>query len=718
MTLKKQLILALTAVGLVPFMVMGITSYINGSSAVSNEAYAKLKIARDLKKGQLEQYLQSVTGAMDALGHSGDTVRLFNELVRMHKEQGVLPTENYHRVTERSEYGQVVGEYEDYWKLYLKKFNLSDVYMICKPHGHVMYSVQKAKDFGTNIGMGKTSTTALTELWQKVSASQKTEFIDMAPYAPKGGSPEMFIGTPIMSKGVMIGIVGVQLDRKVVNAIMQERTGMGETGETYLVGSDSLMRSDSYLDPKNHTVAASFANSAKGSVKTEAVKEALSGKTDAKILTDYNGNPVLSAFTKVNVFGSQWALMAEMDESEVFAPINNLRNVTIILGGVFLLIIVGGALLLGNLVSRPIIASVESISEANGQVVSASDQIAASATSLAEGASSQASSVEEVSATIEQSTAINTQNAENAKEADILAKDATEAASKGNDKVRNLITSMDQISSSSEQISKIIKTIDEIAFQTNLLALNAAVEAARAGEHGLGFAVVADEVKNLASRSAQAAKETEGIIQASIEQVKSGNLIAQETNAAFAEILDKVKKTSDLISEIAISAKEQSEGMSQISQAMSTIDEVTQRNAASSEEAAAAAEELNAQANAMLESVADVGRMVGVVVALNHQNAAMKKVQSAARSSMPSKPVKKLPAKPMAAKPTVGKPTAPQPKPAPAKPAPKIIIDDEDFKPVSTKPAASKPSVSKPAPKPKSSNEDVFPLDDDDLKEF
>jgi methyl-accepting chemotaxis protein len=477
-----------------------------------------------------------------------------------------------------------------------------------------------------------------------------------------------------MDHGQMIGIVGVQVDRHLITEMMHHREGMGETGVTYLVGKDHLMRSDSFFDASTHSVAASFANPASGSVKTEAVANAFAGKTETTITTNYKGHSTLSSYTLVDLFGVKWALIAEADEDEVFAPIDNLRNTAIIMGVIFLALIIGIALLLGNFVSTPVIRAVESISEANGQVVSASDQIAASATSLAEGASTQASGVEEVSATVEESTAINTQNAENAKEADILAKDANEAAGRGNDKVQNLMKSMDHITTSSEQIAKIIKTIDEIAFQTNLLALNAAVEAARAGEHGLGFAVVADEVKNLASRSAQAAKETESIIQSSIEQVKSGNAIAKETDEAFSDILDKIKKTSDLISEIAISAKEQSEGMNQIAQAMGSIDEVTQQNAASSEEAAAAAEELNAQANAMLESVAEIGSMVGVHVELGGGATQTRKVRREPLKQVERKPASQAQKKPQ------GKP--------------------------------------KPQPPKGGNNDDVFPLDDSDLKEF
>jgi methyl-accepting chemotaxis protein len=263
-------------------------------------------------------------------------------------------------------------------------------------------------------------------------------------------------------------------------------------------------------------------------------------------------------------------------------------------------------------ITRAITASVTTIRDGAMQITSASDQVASSSSSLAQGASEQASSVEEVSATLEESTAINTQNTDNARQADILAKNANDAARTGYEKGEQLSHSMHAITESAAKISGIIKTIDQIAFQTNLLALNAAVEAARAGEHGLGFAVVADEVRNLAQRAASAAKETSDIIEEVVGQIKEGNQIALATHTSFQEIVEQSKKVSDLIGEIAIAGKEQAEGMAQINQAMGQVDQVTQQVAANSEEAAAAAEELNAQATSMMETVRVLAKMVGM----------------------------------------------------------------------------------------------------------
>ncbi|MDD2384394.1 MAG: methyl-accepting chemotaxis protein [Sulfurospirillaceae bacterium] len=322
---------------------------------------------------------------------------------------------------------------------------------------------------------------------------------------------------------------------------------------------------------------------------------------------------------------------------------------------------------------RIVIESVKSLSEGTTQVVSASEQISSASVSLAEGASSQASSVEEVSATIEQATASNNQNADNSREANILAQHSNDAAKVGNQRVVELMGAMEQITASSQKIAKIIKTIDEIAFQTNLLALNAAVEAARAGEHGLGFAVVAEEVKNLAERSAGAAKEITGIIETSIDQVKMGTDVANKTKDSFTDILNGIKKTSDLIGEIAISAKEQAEGMNQIATAMGSVDQITQQNASASEETAAAAEELNAQAISMLDSVAEMAALAGFDMGKESRNA--------------PKSVKKL------SSPTLS--------------APKRLVNVPNRK--------SKPMQNVTS---KRNHEDVFPLDESDLKEF
>jgi methyl-accepting chemotaxis protein len=202
-------------------------------------------------------------------------------------------------------------------------------------------------------------------------------------------------------------------------------------------------------------------------------------------------------------------------------------------------------------------------------------------------------------------------NAENAQKANDLAKQARTAADKGAGDMQQMNTAMEAIKVSSNDIAKIIKTIDEIAFQTNILALNAAVEAARAGEAGMGFAVVADEVRNLAQRSATAAKETADKIEGAIGKTAQGVEISSKVTAALNDIVTQIRQVDELIAEVAGASKEQTQGIGQINSAVGQMDKVTQGNAASAEECAAAAEELNAQAVTMTDSVNELLQLVG-----------------------------------------------------------------------------------------------------------
>jgi len=288
----------------------------------------------------------------------------------------------------------------------------------------------------------------------------------------------------------------------------------------------------------------------------------------------------------------------------------------IILSSIIIALVVVIVFVIARNLNKFFTNSIENLSESNAQIVSASDQIASASISLAESASKQADSVEKVNKVIDDATTINSNSAENATEADNLAKSANDSAQVGDKSVKKLMQSMNYITTSSEKIAKIIKSIDEIAFQTNLLALNAAIEAARAGEHGLGFAVVADEVKALASRSTQAARETAIIIEETIKLVKDGNVVASDTNEVFATIYEHTNKTSQVTSAIASQIKEQVQHMQNITTDMSSIGDITQKNAATAEEAAASAEELNAQTITMMANVTEVAKLVGVKVNL------------------------------------------------------------------------------------------------------
>jgi methyl-accepting chemotaxis protein/methyl-accepting chemotaxis protein-1 (serine sensor receptor) len=256
--------------------------------------------------------------------------------------------------------------------------------------------------------------------------------------------------------------------------------------------------------------------------------------------------------------------------------------------------------------------SVGGMSQTVEQVAATASQVSSGAQALSSAASEQAASVEETSATTEEISSMTSKNADNARRAAEVVAASREQFQEANRQLEAMLASMQQITGSSEKISKIIKVIDEIAFQTNILALNAAVEAARAGEAGMGFAVVADEVRNLAQRCADAAKDTTGLIEESINNSRQGKEKVEHMAKVIHEITRGSEEIKLLIDEVNAGSQEQARGVQQIAQAITQIEQVTQKTAANSEEGAAAGEELNAQADALSEVIQSLAKMVGI----------------------------------------------------------------------------------------------------------
>lgn len=246
---------------------------------------------------------------------------------------------------------------------------------------------------------------------------------------------------------------------------------------------------------------------------------------------------------------------------------------------------------------------VSSIYSAADQVASGSTLVADSSYALSQGATEQASSIQQLTASLVEIASQTSLNAKNAEKANDLAQKAKSNAATGNAHMKGMLSAMDEINESSANISKIIKVIDDIAFQTNILALNAAVEAARAGQHGKGFAVVAEEVRNLAAKSANAAKETTSLIEGSKKKVDAGTKIANDTAEALSQIVSQVAVAADLVHSIAQASNEQAHAIEQVNNGIQQVSQVVSTNAATSEESAAASEELSSQAAQLKETV-------------------------------------------------------------------------------------------------------------------
>jgi methyl-accepting chemotaxis protein len=466
-----------------------------------------------------------------------------------------------------------------------------------------------------NRGAGKTVVEPLVD-YDKPGAgdyyllskqSGKETVLDPYTYVVSGR--EMYVtslAAPIKHNGQVVGVAGIDF---ALTAFTDLVSGIKpfETGDAALISNNGTY----VAHPDTERTGKDIGSSEIWTDAKKAVKlgEFFTGK-DYSIQLKTDVERVLVPIN-IGLAETPWAFLVNAPMDKVMEGARGIMYASILIGVISLLVLMVVVFFIAKSIADPMNRVAAGLNEGADQVATASGQVSSASQSLAEGSSEQAAALEETSSSLEEMSSMTKQNADNASQADNLMKEANRVIGKANESMKEMADSMDDISRASGQTSKIIKTIDEIAFQTNLLALNAAVEAARAGEAGAGFAVVADEVKNLAMRSAEAAKNTADLIEGTVKKVADGSELLNKTNEGFAAVADSAGKVAELVAEIAAASNEQARGIEQVNTAVMDMDKVTQQNAANAEESASASEEMNAQAEQMKVVVGELVVLVG-----------------------------------------------------------------------------------------------------------
>lgn len=306
-----------------------------------------------------------------------------------------------------------------------------------------------------------------------------------------------------------------------------------------------------------------------------------------------------SFVSSITAAGTEWKLISIIPVRSIREKISPIAFTTLGITIISVIVSLILAFFISNFISITINKVAESLSEGSKQILQTSRELAKASTEISNGATEQAASIEETTASMEELAAMVRQNAQNSEQTTLLALKMTNISNSSYEQMSKMLESMNDIEKSSEEIRNVIDIIDNIAFQTNMLALNAAVEAARAGEAGMGFAVVADEVKDLATRSAESARETNKMVKSTINSIAAGKELAKALLMTYKDLMDIINKVTNMNQEVELASKQQDIGIQQINEAISQLDKVVQLNAASSEETASAAEELQGQVDSV-----------------------------------------------------------------------------------------------------------------------
>ena len=579
--LNVKLIAVLLLVSIVPLVGTSLFAYFSSQSALTDAANDKMEAFSKSKGSYMQTFFDSSLNRVEVLAALPNVVQSLD----VYRQTG--------GDTASTAWTEQRVIMDNFLRPILTKWSVSMISLV-DLEGNTIFSTS-AETLGVNLSQRAYFATAAqgsiiaSELYFSDVLEQNI-FVFAAPVLSQGWTGEV--------DGVLILAIS---EKEIFDRLVAGIEELGQTADAYIVNAERILQTKPLkadlvvLESKIDSLAVSTLS---GPIKNKELGFYWTGRYE-----DFTGDQVLGTAAVLDLGGNPVGMVVTVYAEDIFGAISSLRNIMIIVCVIIVIVVTLLGWMFSVSITKPILHAVKNLGEGSQQINAASGQIASASQELASSCSEQAASVAETSSTLEESSSVVKQTTENTRQAAQLSALARNSADKGNAEMKEMTGSISEIRNSSEQMGKIIKVIDEIAFQTNILALNAAVEAARAGEAGLGFAVVAEEVRNLAQRSAQAAKDTSAIIETNIRLSQHGSEVVRRVADSLGDIVVQTKKVSELMNEIAAASQEQTQGISQIAKAISQIEQTTQENSATSEEAAASAEELSAQANSVKDIV-------------------------------------------------------------------------------------------------------------------